>query len=139
MALHQSFGTVRAGIEREPITFDFGIWGNEQFTVVPEPSLGDTIELYDAPEPTPENMIESARLLARFIRRLLAPEDRDRFDAALYRIPASQSHVIVEAAMWIAERVSGFPTVPPASSPGGRRTAGTTSRKRPAGTARSKR
>ena len=53
MALHQSFGTVRAGIEREPITFDFGIWGNEQFTVVPEPSLGDTIELYDAPEPTP--------------------------------------------------------------------------------------
>lgn len=136
---HQSFGTVRAGIEREPITFDFGIWGDERFTVVPEPSLGDTIDLYDAPEPTPENMVESARLLARFIKRLLVPEDRARFDEALKRIPASQSHVIVEAALWITEQVTAFPTVPPASSSGGRPTAGTSSRKRPAGTGPSRR
>lgn len=136
---HQSFGTVRAGIEREPITFDFGMWGEHRFTCLPEPSLGDTFDLYDAPEPAPENMIESARILVRFIRRMIVPEDRDRFDETLRQIPASQSHVIVEAATFIAGEVAGFPTTPPASSSGGRRTGGTTSRKRPGGTGPSKR
>jgi hypothetical protein len=139
MALHQSFGTVRAGVEREPITFDFGLYGEDTFTVMPEPSLGDTFDLADAPEPSATNMVDSARVLARFIRCMLVEEDRPRFDAALHRIPASQAHVIVEAATWIAQQVSGFPTTPPASSSGGRRTAGTTSRKRPGGTGRSKR
>lgn len=136
---HRTFGAVRAGVEREPITFDFGLYGEDTFTVVPEPSLGDTLDLYDAPEPTPENMVESARILANFIRRMLVPDDRDRFNAALKAIPASQAHVVVEAATWIAEQVSGFPTVPPASSSGGRPTAGTNSRKRPGGTGPSKR
>lgn len=136
---HQSFGTVRAGVEREPITFDLGLYGEERFTVVPEPSLGDTFELADAPEPSTSNMVDSARVLARFIRRMIAEEDRARFDAALYRIPASQAHIIVETAAWIAKQVTGFPTTPPASSSGGRRTGGTTSRKRPGGTGRSKR
>lgn len=139
MPLHRSFGTVRAGVEREPITFDFGLYGEESFTVIPEPTLGDTFDLADAPEPNPTNMLDASRAMARFIRRLLAPEDRQRFDLALYRIPASQAHVIVEAGTWIAEQVSGFPTMPPASSSGGRRTGGTTSRKRPVGTGRSKR
>jgi hypothetical protein len=136
---HRSFGTVRAGVEREPITFDFGMWSEHRFTCLPEPSLGDTIDLYDAPEPTPENMVESARLLARFIRRMIVPEDRGRFDDALRAVPASQAHVIVEAATFIVEQVSGFPTVPPASSSGGRPTAGTNSKRRPAGTGPSKR
>lgn len=136
---HQSFGTVRAGVEREPITFDFGMWSEHRFTCLPEPSLGDTIDLYDAPEPTPENMVESARLLVRFIRRMIVAEDRDRFDDALRSLPASQSHVIVEAAMFIAEAVSGFPTVPPANSSGGRHTTGTTSKRQPGGTGPSKR
>jgi hypothetical protein len=139
MALHQSFGTVRAGVEREPITFDFGIYGEDTFTIVPEPTLGDTFDLADAPEPTTSNMLDASRAMARFIRRLLAPEDKQRFDLALYRIPASQAHVIVEAGAWIAEQVSGFPTVPPASSSGGRRTAGMTSKKRPGGNGPSKR
>jgi hypothetical protein len=136
---HRSFGAVRAGVEREPITFDFGIWGEDRFTIVPEPMLGDTFELADAPEPTPTNTLEAARALARFLRRLIEPADRERFDQALYRIPASQAHVIVEAGTWVAEQVAGFPTVPPASSSGGRRTGGTSSKKRPGGTGPSKR
>lgn len=130
---HRSFGAVRAGVEREPITFDFGLYGEETFTVVPDPSLGDTFDLADAPEPTPENVLDSARILARFIRRMLAPADRPRFDQALYRIPATQMHIVVEAAQWIAENVTTFPTVPPASSSRGRRTAGTNSKMRRGG------
>jgi hypothetical protein len=136
---HQSFGTVRAGVEREPITFSLGLYDEHTFTIVPEPTLGDTFELADAPEPNPTNMVDAARSLARFIRRMLTEEDRPRFDEALYRIPASQAHIIVEAGTWIAAQVSGFPTTPPASSSGGRRVAGTSSRKRPGGTGRSKR
>lgn len=133
---HRSFGTVRAAVEREPVTFDLA---GESFTVTPDPSLGDTFDLYDAPEPTPENELESVRVLARFVRRMLDPEDRSRFDAALYRIPSSHSYVIIEVAEWITEQVAGFPTVPPTTSSGGRRPAGTSSKKRPGGTGRSKR
>lgn len=136
---HQSFGAVRVGVEREPITFDFGLYGEETFTVVPEPTLGDTFDLYDAPEPDPTNPLEAARAIARFIRRLIVAEDRDRFDEALRRIPSSQAMVIVEAGAWVAEQVSGFPTKPPANSSAGRRTGGTTSKKRPAGIGPSKR
>lgn len=130
---HRTFDAVRLAAQREPITFDFGIYGEETFTVVPEPSIGDCFELHDAPEPTPENMLESAKLLAKFIRRMLAPEDRARFDAALYRIPSTQAHVIVEAAVWITEQVSGFPTVPPGGSSAGRRGTGKSSRPKQAG------
>lgn len=136
---HRSFGTVRVGVEREPISFDFGLFGEERFNVVPEPSLGDVFDLYDAPEVDPGNPLEAARTLARFIRRLLPLEDRPRFDEALKRIPSSQAMVIVETATWIVEQMTGFPTMPPASSSGGRPTTGTNSRKRPAGTSRSKR
>lgn len=135
---HRSFGAARTLPLREPITFDFGMYGEETFTVVPEPSLGDTLELADAPEPAPETMVECARALAKFIRRMLIEEDRPRFDQALYRIPASQSHIIVEAGTYIAEQVSGFPTTPPASSSGGRRTTGSTSRRTSGGTKSSK-
>jgi hypothetical protein len=136
---HRSFGTVRATEAREPITFDFGVFGEEQFTIIPTPSLGDTFDLYDAPEPTPANELETVRVLARFIRRMLAPEDRHRFDEALKRIPADHGHVVVEAAAWIAEQVTPFPEAPPPSSSGGRRNTGTTSKKKPGGTGRSRR
>ena len=136
---HRTFGAVRLAAEREPITFDFGIYGEETFTVVPEPSLGDCFDLYDAPEPTPENALEAARVLARFIERMLDPADRPRFQAALKRIPSSEAHVIIESATWIAEQVSGFPTVPPASSSGGRRRTGSSSKRKPAGRTRSAR
>ena len=136
---HRSFGTVRAGVEREPITFDFGVWGEDQFTVIPEPSLGDTFDLADAPEPAPETMVDAARAIASFLRKMIKPEDRVRFDQALYRIPASQAHVIVEAGAWVAEAVTGFPSSPPSNSSAGRQSTGTTSKTARAGTGRSKR
>lgn len=136
---HRSFGAVRRATQREAITFDFGVYGEETFTVIPDPSLGDCIELHDAPEPTPTNMLETARLLARFIRRMLAPEDRARFDAALFRIPSTELAIVVKCASWIAEQVSGFPTQPPEVSSSGRPRTGANSRPKPAGRARSKR
>lgn len=136
---HRSFGAVRAGVEREPITFDFGLYGEETFTVVPDPSLGDTFDLADAPEPNPDNMLEASRVLARFISRMLAPEDRPRFTQALYRIPATQCHLIVECAQYVAEHVTTVPTLPPASSSRGRRTAGTSSKRTRGGGPRSNR
>ena len=135
---HRTFGAVRLTAQREPITFDFGIYGEDTFTVVPEPSLGDCFDLDDAPEPTPANMLESAKLIARFIRRMLAAEDRGRFDEALRRIPSSEAHVVVECGVWIAEQVSGFPTRPPGGSPAGRQRTGKPSRPKPAGRPRSK-
>lgn len=136
---HQSFGTVRQGVDREPITFDFGVYGEETFTVIPDPSLGDTFDLYDAPEPSPENMLETVRVLARFIKRMLAPEDRPRFDEALKRIPSTQAFILVDVATYIAGQVTGFPTRPSTISSGGRRPGGTGSRKGSAGTGRSRR
>lgn len=135
---HRSFGAVRRAAEREPITFDFGRYGEETFAVVPDPSLGDTFELHDAPEPTPTNMLETSRILARFIRRMLSPEDRPRFDAALYRIPSTEVQIIIDCAAYITEQVSGFPTRPPTDSSAGRRRTGSSSKRKPAGAARSR-
>lgn len=136
---HQSFGTVRTGVEREPITFDFGLYGEETFTVIPDPSLGDTFDLHDAPEPTPTNALESSRVLARFVRRMLDPADRPRFDQALYRIPASRPDIVMECAAWIATQVTGFPTLPPTTSSRGRQPNGRSSSSKRAGATRSKR
>ncbi len=138
---HRTFGAVRTAAEREPITFDFGLYGEETFIVRPDPSLGDTFDLLDAPEPAPGTQPDVAlvQTLARFIRRMLVPEDRPRFDQTLYRIPSTEAHLILEAATFIAEQVTGFPTAPSTSSSGGRRANGTTSRQPSAGRARSKR
>lgn len=125
---HRSFGAARVGADREPITFDFGLYGEETFTIVPSPSLGDTLDLYEAPEPTPENELESVRVLVRFIRRLLKPEDVGRFNAALHRLPADQAHVVVDLGAWIAEQVSGFPTQPADTSSSGRQATGENSK-----------
>ena len=136
---HRSFGSVRAAEAREPITFDFGVFGEESFTIIPTPSLGDTFDLYDAPEPTPENELEAVRILARFIRRLVIEADKERFDRALYRIPTDHAHIVIEAANWIVEQITPFPVAPPRNSSGGRRSTGTSSKKRPAGSGPSKR
>lgn len=135
---HQSFGTVRTGVERDPITFDFGVFGEETFTVIPTPMLGDTLDLLEAPEPTPDNELESVAILVRFIRRLLAPEDLPRFNQALYRIPVTEAHIIIQAAAYISEQVTTFPTVPPTTSSRGRQPTGTSSKRKPGGTGRSR-
>lgn len=135
---HQSFGAVRAAAEREPTTFDFGLYGEETFTVVPEPSLGDTFDLHDAPEPTPTTIVAAARAVARFIRRMLVESDRARFDQALYRIPSSEAHVIIEAGEYITRAVLGFPSEPAATSSDGRQATGRTSSAKRAGNSRSR-
>jgi hypothetical protein len=118
---HRSFEAARLSEAREPITFDFGLYGQEQFTVTPDPSLGDTLELYGLPDdimtldresPT---YTKSIQLLTRFIRRMLRAEDRERFDKALYAIPSTQSYIIVEVAEWICEQVVPVPSKPPTS------------------------
>lgn len=136
---HQTFGAVRLAAEREPVTFDFGLYGEETFTVMPTPSLGDTFDLADAPEPTPQNELESARVIARFIRRMLQPEDRPRFDAALYRIPSTHVGIIIDCGVWIAGQVTGRPTRPAPTSSSGRQATGSRSKTRSAGAARSRR
>jgi hypothetical protein len=135
---HRTFGSVRLAPKREAITFDFGIYGEESFTVVPEPSLGDCFDLYDAPEPTPTNALEAARACAKFIERMLDPEDRPRFRETLHRIPSNEAHVIVEAASYIAEQVSGFPTQPSGGSSAGRPSTGKRSKSKPGGSTRSR-
>ena len=130
---HRTFGAVRTAATKEPITFDFGIYGEETFTIIPEPTLGDTFDLFDAPEPIPENEAVAIRVLARFIRRMLAPDDRARFDQALYRIPITESHIIMDVATYITENATGFPTMPPTTSSSGRLPAGKRSRPRTVG------
>lgn len=134
---HQSFGAVRTLAEREPVTFDFGMFDEHRFVVIPEPSLGDTFDLYDAPEPTPETMLDAARVCARFVRRMIVPEQRARFDEALVRIPASHAHLIVDACRYIAEQVIGRPTEPLPSSSDGQRGSGTNSSTTSGGTSTS--
>lgn len=135
---HRTFGAVRRAAVREPLTFDFGVYGEETFTIIPEPSLGDCIALYDTPDPTPENELEAVRACAKFIERMLDPNDRQRFKAALMRIPASESHIVVDCAAWITEHVSTFPIVPPEDSSSGRLNTGKTSSQKQDGRHRSK-
>ena len=132
---HQSFGTVRTVEAPEPITFDFGMFSEVTLTVVPEPTLGDTFDLYDAPEPTaPANELEASRVCARFIRRMLIPEDRPAFDQALDRIPSSHVGLIIDAARWITQEVIRRPFGPAASSSDGLSTTETNSNETSAGT-----
>lgn len=121
---HRSFGAAAIASAREPITFDFGIYGEHRFTVVPEPSLGDTFDVMDTPDPDPSNVAQVVRSLTRFITRMLPPEDRPRFADALLRIPAERSDIIIDCATYIVEQVTTFPTVPPASSSAGRQRTG---------------
>jgi hypothetical protein len=136
---HKTFGATRVGTAREPITFDFGLYGEERFTIVPTPSLGDTLDLYDTPEPTPENEFETVRVLVRFIRRMIDPDDVPRFNEALKRIPSDQGHIIIDLATWITEEVAaGFPIEPAPTSSSGQRVNGGGSRRKPASRSRSK-
>ena len=131
---HQSFGAVRLVDPAEPLTFDFGMFSEERLTVVPEPSLGDTFDLADCPEPTtPATELEASRMCARFIRRMLIPEDRPRFDQALYRIPASHVSLVIDAARWITQEVLNRPFGPAASSSDGPPTTETNSNTNSAG------
>lgn len=137
--MHRDFDAARRAkqVERDPVTFTLG---GETFTVLPDPTLGDTFDLADAPEITREDFDPSrsadhtlVRTLKNFIRRMLPEEDRARFDLAMYRIPTTDSYVIVECAVYITEQVTTRPTEPPASSSRGRQRTGPSSKRKSAG------
>ena len=95
--------------DREPIEFTLGIAGEERFTVINEPTVGDIIELCSIPEPIIENEAQAVMSVARAIRRLLVPEDRPRFDRIMYQIPAPQVlPQLVAALEWMVDQTTPF-------------------------------
>jgi hypothetical protein len=129
-------------VERDPVCFTLG---GESFDVVLDPSLGDTFDLYDAPEVRTDangivlfdqnngDDIVLVRTLQRFIERSIPIEQRPAFQRAMYRIPAAEAGVIIECAMWIVEQMTSFPTEPPGNSSSGRQAAGADSNTNSAG------
>lgn len=143
---HADFDASRRAyqVDRDPVTFTLG---GETFTVLPDPSLGDTFDLADAPEITDADLspdgspdLVLVRVLARFIRRMLPADDRARFDRALYTVPSTHAYVIVECAVFITEQVTTRPSEPSGNSSPGRRTTTTGRASKPtsAGSTRSK-
>lgn len=97
------FDALRAEYDRErsdPIAFRLG---GEDFACLDEPMFGDIVELYEAPE---VDVNEQAAILAirTFIKRLLTPEDRDRFDKVLYSLPGSHASILIKIAEYLSEQ-----------------------------------
>jgi hypothetical protein len=118
----------------EPVTFTLA---GLSFTVMPDPSMGDIMDLHRAPE-IPKNIEDltderAILLLSTFIKKMLKYEDREKFDRALYDVPRSQGLVLVEIAAYIAEASSGFPTRRLASSVTGQRGTGRAAKRGTAG------
>lgn len=121
----------------EPIAF---VYGGERFEVVAGPTLGDVMELHDAPEIVNETDEAAALAILKFVRRLLPVADRQRFDAAHFSIPARQAApAMIRLGTWITEQVTGFPTKPPDSSATVPPSNGRTSSKRTGGNSHSSR
>lgn len=141
--MHRDFDAVRRAweVERDPVTFRLA---DETFTVLPDPTLGDTFELADAPDIDPDTFdggadLRAIRVLSNFIRRMLPVEDRQRWDnTVLLKIPASQAIVIYHVAVYVTEQVTGHPFEPSRASSKRRATSGRTSKPASAGTSRSK-
>jgi hypothetical protein len=121
----------------EPVSFELA---GETFTVLREPTLGDTFELHDAPDIDVEDFDGSdrthlalVRVLVRFISHMLDQNDRPRFAQALYRIPVSHQGVLIEVATFITEQVVGRPTEPSSTSSAGPQVAGRRSKSGPKG------
>lgn len=135
---HFDFDAARRAyeVDVDPVTFSYG---GDTFTVLPDPTLGDTFDLADAPDldgdfdPLNATHLKLVTVLAKFIRRMLPPEDRERFDRAHYRIPSTQAVIIIEIAQTIvSEVIAKRPTQPPGSSSSGRLSTGPGSKKRSA-------
>jgi len=133
---HRDFALAKARTLQEQITFTFG---GESFTVAERPSLGDTFDLMEVPDPTPTNMAQAAFQLAQFIRRMLIPDDRERWEKVLHEIPQTQVVDVIELGTWLAEEVTGRPFSQPATSSGGPRRTGQSSKRSTAGRTASKR
>jgi hypothetical protein len=121
-----NFTSVRSRALEEPIEFDFD---DETFHCNLRPSLGDTFDLMDVPDPTPDTLAECAYQLAKFIKRMLVPEDRDRWERKLHTISQADAGAIIEIGTWLVEQVTGRPFVLSTSSSGGQPRNGKTSKR----------
>lgn len=141
--MHRDFDAARraytatAGGLADPVTFALA---GETFTCLPDPTLGDTFDLADAPDIDVETWdsgnrvhMDLVRTLSAFIRRMLPPDDRPRYEAALYRVPVTHMPVIIDIAGYITEQVVNRPTVPPDDSSSGRPPTGDDSNSEPGG------
>lgn len=122
----------RASYERQIEPFTITLFG-ETFHVLDEPTMGDMFDMAkvqrDIADVASFNHEDALCVaitegLTKDIRRMLDPDDRARWDQAMYRLPQSQGGVIWTAAIVIVERMTGFPTDPPEGSPSGRDSTG---------------
>jgi hypothetical protein len=117
----------------DPVRFRLG---GEDFTLLPNPSIFDALELAAAPEPT-ESITGAVEAIIRFIDALM-PDDRSRsrwkkLQRRRKDPPTAEDYV--ELGAWLAEQYTGRPTVPSGDSSPGRPENGTdssTGRFRPA-------
>lgn len=126
---HRDFDAARAERERkvEPVTFRLG---GQDFTCVLAPSVGDALDLADAPEPE-ASLVGSVRAIVRFVDKMLVAEDRQRFADLIRSLDTPHgpvnSYDLVELGVWLGEEYGGRPTEPSTESSRGRETTGTPS------------
>jgi len=134
MGPHRDFDAARQERmrEAEPVTFTIG---GQTFTAVVEPALGDALALADAPEPD-QDQAAALRAILAFIRSLVVPDQRRRWDRMIRRQKASRwlrrrpvvsSQEVFELGFWLSTQYTARPTRPPAGSSGGRRPTGASS------------
>lgn len=126
---HRDFDAARAERERvaEPVTFRLG---GQDFSCVLAPSVGDALDLADAPEPE-SSLIGSVRAIVRFVDKLLVAEDRERFADLIRSMDTPHgpinSYDLIELGVWLGEEFGGRPTEPSTESSAGREPTGTAS------------
>ena len=123
---HRDFDAARAERERktEPVTFRLG---GEDFACVLAPSVGDALDLADAPEPE-ASLIGSVRAIVRFVDKMLVAGDRERFADLIRQMDTPHgpinSYDLIELGVWLGEEFGGRPTEPSTGSSDGREPTG---------------
>lgn len=109
----RQFAAARGDDTVEPVTF--ALCG-ETFTALREPMWGDVLQLWDAPE-MDEDEARATLALQKFVRAMIEPADRPRWDAAMFRLKNSEAGMtMLSVGSYITEHMTGFPTMPPAYS-----------------------
>lgn len=131
---HQDYDALRAELRRDvnddPLTFT--LFGH-LYTCAPAPSLGDSFDLMDAPEPMNDEP-EAVRALCRFIRRMLIEPDKIHWDQATYKLDGRDGPLIIAIGVDLTEQYANRPTEPPSGSSDGRPGTGAKSNAPPAST-----
>jgi hypothetical protein len=112
-AARRAYAQARGEQEFDPV--QFALCG-EVFTALREPMWGDVLQLWDAPE-IDQDEARAILAMQKFIRAMITPDDRPRFDAAMFRLPHSEAaFAMMEVAAYITRHMTGFPSMPPDSS-----------------------